>query len=103
MEHVSRHAPDGWKESHLEHVADEEKGDVSESEIPVALSGNSSWAKLIAKVYEVDPLVCRKCGGEMKVVAVIIDPVEVEKIRRHLVKTGKSPPGFCREDLSMVS
>ena len=56
--HVSMHAPDGWKESHLEHVADEEKGDVSESEIPVAVSGNSIWAKLIAKVYQVDPIVC---------------------------------------------
>ena len=96
--HVSRHAPDGWKEAHLYHAPDEEKGDVTESEIPVSLSGNSIWAKLIAKVYEVDPLVCTKCGGEMKVVAVIMDPVEVKKILRHLVKTGKSPPGVCRED-----
>ena len=55
-EHVSRHAPDGWKESHLEHAADEEEGDVTESEIPIALSGNSTWAKLIAKIYDVDPL-----------------------------------------------
>ena len=102
-EYVSRHAPDGWKESHLEHAADENKGDVPESEIPIAFSGNSTWAKLIAKIYEVDPLVCTKCGGEMKVVAVIMDPVEVKKILRHLVKTGKSPPGFCREDFSMVS
>ena len=69
----------------------------------IAFSGNSTWAKLIAKIYEVDPLVCTKCGGEMKVVALIMDPVEVKKILRHLVKTGKSPPGFCREDFSMVS
>ena len=73
------------------HAADEEKGDVTGSEIPVALSGNSTWAKLIAKVYEVDPLVCPHCGEEMKVIAVIIDSSEVKKILRHLVKNGILP------------
>ena len=58
---------------------------------------------ILAKVYEVDPLVCSQCGGEMKVVSVIMDPVEVEKILKHLVKTGKSPPGVCVDDLDMVS
>jgi hypothetical protein len=28
---------------------------------------------------------------EMKVVAVIMDPVEVEKILNHLIKTGRAP------------
>ena len=98
-----RYGTNTMKESHLEHVADEEKGGVSESEIPVAVSGNSIWAKLIANVYEVEPLVCTKCGGEMKVVAVIMDPVEVKKILRHLVKTGKSPPGLNGGEFNMVS
>jgi len=38
-----------------------------------------SWARLIQKVHEVDPLICLKCGGKMKVVAVIVDPFEVNK------------------------
>ena len=58
---------------------------------------------MIAKVYEVNPLVCTKCGAEMKVVAVIMDSVEVEKILKHLAKTGKSPPGVCVDELGMVS
>jgi len=29
------------------------------------------WAALIKRVYEVDPLVCPKCGGEMRVIAFI--------------------------------
>ena len=63
-------------------------------------SGNkgSVWARLIAKVYEVNPLVCTKCGAEMKVVAVIMDSFEVKKILRHLVKTGKSPPRVIGDD-----
>jgi len=54
-------------------------------------------AALLAKSYEVDPFLCPWCGGEMKVIAVIMDPVEVEKILKHLVKTGKSPPGVSVE------
>jgi len=30
-----------------------------------------SWARLIRQVYEVDPLLCSRCGGTMKVIAVI--------------------------------
>ena len=30
----------------------------------------------------------------MKILAIITDPEEVKKILRHLVKTGKSPPGL---------
>ena len=30
----------------------------------------------------------------MKVVAVIMDPVEVEKILSHLINTGRAPPGL---------
>ncbi len=40
---------------------------------------------------------------EMKVVAVIMDSVGVDKILRHLVKTGKSPPCVGVNDLGMVS
>jgi len=30
-----------------------------------------SWARLIAKVYQADPLVCRRCGGPLKIVAYV--------------------------------
>jgi hypothetical protein len=54
----------------------------------------STWAKLIAQVYEVDPLVCPRCSAQMRVLAVITEPEEVRKILRQLVKIGRSPPGF---------
>ncbi len=40
------------------------------------------WAKLIAKVFEVDPLRC-PCGGTMRVVAFILDPTAIRKILQH--------------------
>ncbi len=45
----------------------------------------SAWAMLIKRIYEVDPLECAKCGGEMKIVSFIEraqKPV-IERILRH--------------------
>jgi hypothetical protein len=30
----------------------------------------------------------------MKILAVIMDPVEVDRILRHLIKSGRAPPGL---------
>ncbi len=38
---------------------------------------------LINAVYEVDPLMCPKCGGTMKVIAFIEEARVIEKILRH--------------------
>ena len=57
-------------------------------------TASSTWARLIADIYEVDPLRCAECGSPTKVVAVIMDLVEVDKILAHLVKTGRAPPGL---------
>jgi len=52
-----------------------------------------SWAQLIKRVYEVDPLLCPKCGGEMRIIA-FIDHDVVDAILRHLAKAeAKSPRG----------
>ena len=42
---------------------------------------------MIKRVYEVDPLVCPDCGGEMKIIAFIIDLRVVDQILRHLRRT----------------
>jgi hypothetical protein len=59
-----------------------------------------AWARLLAKVYEVDPFVCPHCGSEMKVIAVIQDTEEIRKILAHLVKVGRAPPGFDPAELN---
>jgi len=50
-----------------------------------------TWARLITKVYEVDPLVCPHCGSEMAVVSVITDPVSCKQILEHLRKKNLPP------------
>jgi hypothetical protein len=44
-------------------------------------------AAMIRKVYEVDPMICSKCGGRMKVVAFITEVSVVDRIIEHLKLT----------------
>jgi hypothetical protein len=43
-----------------------------------------NWARLIRKIYEVDPLVCQKCKGQMRIIAFIEEQEIVKKILKHL-------------------
>jgi len=60
----------------------------------------STWARLIHKVYEVDPLECPRSKGPMRVIALIDDAAVIRKILGHLglwapqpaSKTGSGPP-----------
>ena len=60
---------------------------------------SATWAMLIKRVYEVDPLACPKCGGAMKVLAFIEPPQGsvIERILRHcglwLEPSPRGPPG----------
>ena len=59
--------------------------------IPSILGPNGSskeyrknWARLIQKIYEVDPLTCPKCQGRMRILAFIENEEVIEKILKHL-------------------
>ena len=57
-----------------------------------------SWARLLRRIYEVDPLLC-PCGGELKIISILTDPVVVDRILSHRRKRGSrapSPPGHRR-------
>jgi len=55
-------------------------GMIEEEPKPITSKG---WAEMIRKVYEVDPLVCPRCGRRMKVVAFITEVAVVDRIIRH--------------------
>lgn len=52
----------------------------------------SSWARLIRKIFKVDPLQCERCGGTMKIVAFITNAHEVKKILKHINEETIRPP-----------
>ncbi len=43
-----------------------------------------NWARLIQKIYQIDPLLCPKCQGSMKVISFIEDHALIKKILMHL-------------------
>lgn len=43
-----------------------------------------SWARLIQKIYEVDPLVCPRCRGAMRIIGFIEDGQVIRAILEHL-------------------
>ena len=50
---------------------------------------------MIRRIYEVDPLVCPRCGEPMRIVAFITEPKVIARILRHLgarAAEGRSPP-----------
>ncbi|MHB8280872.1 MAG: hypothetical protein ACYDIA_25010 [Candidatus Humimicrobiaceae bacterium] len=55
-----------------------------------------TWARLIKKIYEVDPLICPKCGGQMRIIAFIEDYNVIRKILDYLgideFKRDRPPP-----------
>src|SRR5450756_980488 len=43
-----------------------------------------NWSRLIQKIYEIDPLVCPKCQGTMRIISFIEDPSVIRDILNHL-------------------
>ena len=55
-----------------------------------------TWARLIARVYQTDPLVCTRCGQRMSLIAFVTDQMAIGKILDHLglssPQAAKPPP-----------
>ena len=43
-----------------------------------------NWARLIQKIYNVNPLLCPKCSGSMRIISLIDDAEIIKKILKHL-------------------
>jgi hypothetical protein len=56
--------------------------DAEHEEFRKACRSNS--ARLIKKLYEVDPLLCPKCAGPMEIISFIEDPETIKTILAHL-------------------
>jgi len=90
--HLVRLAGRAWRAAHPAAGPGEEPA--LQSQERERKTASSPWAPLIARIYEVDSLQCAHCGSPMKIHALIMGPVEVDKILRHLITTGRAPPGL---------
>ena len=64
----------------------------SDPESEFGTARRQSWARLLRKILEVDPLLCPQCQVEMKIVSVITDPMVVDAILRHVEEGGGHDP-----------
>jgi len=51
-----------------------------------------SWARLLKRVFDIDIERCPRCGGNLKIIAAIEDPVVIEHILTHLGLAAQPPP-----------
>ena len=71
---------------------------------------SSLWAAMLARIYEVFPLVCAKCGNEMRIISFITRPDAIERILSHigeettppLIAPARAPPSTV-SDLDQTS
>jgi hypothetical protein len=64
-----------------------------------------SWGRSIAKVYQVDPFLCTRCGKRMNLIAFVTDQVAIGKILDHLglsTPEAEKPPRPAREILRVT-
>ena len=49
------------------------------------------WAVLIARIYEVFPLLCPLCGGQIRLIAFITEDTQIRKILDHIGVESEPP------------
>ena len=99
MPYVVRLAPEGWSKNQGEQNNIKDNDVEVESQNVKGSAKRSAWARLIKKVYGINPLICEKCGSEMRIVAFIMDPEQIDRIMQHLINKGRAPPGITESSI----
>jgi hypothetical protein len=84
-------AADGWYGRG--EITDVEESEELEEVSVSKKARKKAWARLLAKVYEIDIFTCPKCGGQMSVIAVILNKDEIRKITEYIRQYSRGPPG----------
>ena len=50
------------------------------------------WAELLQRVFEIDALLCHRCGSTLRLIAAIEDPAVARRILECLELPARSPP-----------
>ena len=89
-----------------EELAKQDKNELSQAQTDRDIDKKSvckTWAGLIKKVYEIDPLKCPKCGGSMKIKAFIVDPEQISRLCKNLgVQDWRAPPAMGKDQKFQV-
>jgi hypothetical protein len=68
---------------------------------------SKGWAEMIRKVYEVDPMLCPQCGGQMKIIAFLTGYAVLDRIIDHLkltfVADRPPPPQIAYQEVLLAA
>ena len=84
--------------------------DPAEAEPKAPFYAASLWAMLIARIYEVFPLVCPQCGGELKIVAFLTEEEPIQRLLIHIgepatpprIAPARAPPDWSETDFDQT-
>jgi hypothetical protein len=84
--------------------------DRSETGTKTPFYAASLWAMLIARIYEVFPLVCPQCGDELKIVAFLTEADPIQRILIYIgepvtqprIATARAPPDWLEADFDQT-
>ena len=68
------------------------------------------WAMLIARIYEICPLVCPQCGGELTIVAFLTEAAPIQRLLIHIgepsipprIASARAPPDWLEADFDQT-
>jgi hypothetical protein len=104
---LQQHIPDSWEQTtrFLGAYSSRSRGAAKEKHLLESSALNvlplpeplqkpsANWARLMKRVFELDPLLCPKCGGQMKIKAFITNPCEIDRITKNLaIPNQRAPP-----------
>jgi len=58
---------------------------------PAEKRASMTWARRLKRVFNIDVEICNECGGDVRIIANIEDPIVIGKILTHL--DGKASSG----------
>ena len=64
--------------------------DATDGPAPAERRASMTWAQRLKRVVNIDIETCKTCGGHVKIIACIEDPVVIEKILTHLERKDAS-------------
>ena len=62
---------------------------------PVERRAAMTWAQRLKRVFNIDIETCNSCGGHVKIIVCIEDPVVVEKILTHIGRKAACEVARC--------
>jgi Putative transposase/Transposase zinc-binding domain len=68
--------------------------DEAQDQTPAERRAAMTWAQRLKRVFNIDIETCWECGGAMKVIACIEDPLVIQKILNHLKEKGEYHDAF---------